>query len=26
MIPAQFTYRRVSSVDEALAAVAEHGD
>ncbi|NIH79835.1 FAD binding domain-containing protein [Amycolatopsis viridis] len=26
MIPAAFTYRRVSSVDEALAAVAEHGD
>ncbi|MCF6429189.1 MULTISPECIES: xanthine dehydrogenase family protein subunit M [Amycolatopsis] len=26
MIPAQFTYRRVSSVDEALAVVAEHGD
>lgn len=26
MIPAQFTYRRVSSVDEALSVVAEHGD
>lgn len=26
MIPARFTYQRASSVDEALAAVAEHGD
>ena len=26
MIPAQFTYRRAGSVDEALALVAEYGD
>lgn len=26
MIPAQFTYRRVSTVDEALSVLGEHGD
>ncbi|GHF39352.1 carbon-monoxide dehydrogenase medium subunit [Amycolatopsis bartoniae] len=26
MIPASFTYRRVSTVDEALAVLAEHGE
>jgi aerobic carbon-monoxide dehydrogenase medium subunit len=26
VIPAQFSYRRVSTVDEALAVLAEHGD
>ncbi|WAL63194.1 FAD binding domain-containing protein [Amycolatopsis cynarae] len=26
MIPAQFTYRRASTVDEALALLGEHGD